>query len=549
MKKIIYLSLIALLTTNITLAQSSNENFSNRNIYEILDELANEKIISLNSSIKPYQREKIYEYLRIALSNKKLSIRLRKQINKNIYKYEIFSKNYTHINSKKKIKFNKKTYSIIYEDSISIIFLKPIWGVNYKTKKDNNFHHFYGGLALDLKVNNNWHLYANLKDNTMSEPIATPNFFRKENGGNYKFSMQNDFSEMKGGLIYSFSWGNISLIKEHIQWGDNYFGSNILSGRTPSFPLIKFNAFINNVIELNYLHGWLVSEDMDSSASYISSNGIFRQVNRAKYIAANMISIKLSKNTFLSLGNSIVYSDLGGIHPGYLIPFFFYKSVDHTISNDLENQNSQLFINLSLRELKHLHVYSSLFIDEFKKSRIFSDTLNNFLSFKIGARLSNWPLKNITSTIELNYTNPMTYQHTVEGITFESNKYNLGHYMKDNSRTFNYSLTYKLKKKIDFVLDYSYAMHGDDLQYTYLNNYHPTAIPIRENKTWDCTIYQISVIKEFKDNIYLSMHYELSNIKGYANSINSAQYYLDRFTPSFYKGRNKIISMSCNIGF
>ena len=204
--------------------------------------------------------------------------------------------------------------------------------------------------------------------------------FSLENGGNYKLDLDNDFSEMQGGFIYSTKWFNIGLIKEHIKWGDGYFGTNILSGRGPSFPMIKMDATINKRIELNYIHGWLISEDIDSLSSYISSEGTFKGIYRQKYIAANMISLKVFQNTFFSFGNSIVYSDLGGIHPAYLIPFIFYKSIDHTLNHNIENQNSQMFVNISLREIKHLHIYTSLFIDEFKKARVLSDTLNNFLT-------------------------------------------------------------------------------------------------------------------------------------------------------------------------
>ena len=549
MKKYIFLVLIFLTSTIKLHAQSSNENFSNINIYDFIDELANEKIISFNTSIKPYKREEIYNALLKASKNSKLSSRMKNEISLYISKYELFLFNNNHNNNLRKLHFNKELIKINYKDDKSFIILNPIWGLSYKTKQNNNFYHLYGGLSMDIQINKKWHMYASLTDNTMSAPIAKPDFFRQESGGNYKLWRQNDFSEMKGGIIYSFNWGNLAFIKEHLQWGDNYFGSNILSGRTPSFPLLKFNAQINDRIELNYFHGWLVSEDIDSSLSYTSNSGNLRSVFRPKFFASNMLTIRLYNNTFFSFGNSIIYSDLNGIHPAYLMPFFFYKSIDHTINHNIENQNSQLFFNLSFREIKHLHFFSSLFVDEFQKKRVFNDSLNNFLSFKIGSKLSNWPFENFSSTLELNFTNPMTYQHTVESTTFETNRYNLGHYMRDNSKAINYNFAYKFINRIKFSFDYYYAMHADDIEYSFSNNYNPTAIPIRKNKTWDCKIYKVSVIKEFKENIYLSMNYEISNIQGYENNNNTADYYLNKFTPIFYRGKNKILSVNINIGF
>ena len=63
------------------------------------------------------------------------------------------------------------------------------------------------------------------------------------------------------------------------------------------------------------------------------------------------------------------------------------------------------------------------------------------------------------------------------------------------------------------------------------------------------TVYKISIVKEIKDNIYISLHYEISKTKGYENEVNSAEYYLNKFTPEFLRGKNKILGLSLNIGF
>ena len=548
MRKTILTITILLFATKIILSQTSYEDVSNINIYLLIDELANEKIITINSAIKPYKRNEIIYILNSALKNENLNKRLRKDINIYLNKYNLFSVSKQKDN-RNGLNFNKKTYHLSYLDFPSNLIIKPIWGINRKIKKKNSFYHMYGGLSVDATINKKWHFYANLIDNTMSEPLAMPDFYRQENGGNYKTYLENDFSEMQGGIIHSFSFGNISFIKEHIEWGDNYFGSNILSGRTPSFPMIKLNLFINNKIQLNYFHGWLVSEDIDSTATYISNAGYLKPIFREKFIAANMISVKLFKYSYLSFGNSIIYSDLNGIHPGYIIPFFFYKSIDHSLNYNIENQNSQLFLNFSSREVKKTHIYSSIFVDEFQKRRIFSDTLNNFLSFKFGTRISNWPMDNITNTIELNFSTPMTYKHTINATTFESNNFNLGHYMRDNSKTINYQFSYKFISRINLNINYLYAMHGDELDYNFSDEYDPTSIPIRKNKTWDCTSYKISLTKEFKENIYLSIEYEIIETKGYENTLHSAEFYLNKFTPEFYKGKNHVLGLSLNIGF
>lgn len=542
-----YLILSSILSLKLS-GQGGLENFDNKGLYKLIDELANDNIIIFNTSIKPYSRNAIYNALVKALDDKLLTNTQRKKINNYLNNYPNFYKSKKY--KSEKIFINSKNYSVDYQKSSSNFSIKPIWGYNFKKSESKVFEHFYGGLEFNSNINKNWHMYANLRDNTMSEPIALPSYFTNTKGGNYKLGLQNDYSEMKGGIIYSFDWGNVGLIKDHVQWGDNYFGSNIFSGRTPSFPIIKFNAFINNRIELNYFHGWINSEVIDSTNSYIATSGFNRRIFKEKFIAANMISLRLLNNSFLSFGNSIIYSDLGGIHPGYLIPFFLYKSIDHTINhNASENQNSQLFFNLSFREIKHLHFFSSLFIDELKKDRFFSANENNFLSFKIGSKISNWPLKNLSNIFEINYTNPMTYLHTVDITTFESNGYNLGHFLRDNSSAFNYQISYNFKNRFNVSFDYFNLTHFDNFEYSWNNEYNPTSVSIRENKTWDWESFKLSISKEFLINLYIEFSYQISNTIGYEDENYTSDYYLELFSPEIYRGKNEIFSANINIGF
>ena len=53
-------------------SQTVYVNISNRNIYDFLDELANEKIILLNSTIKPYSRKYILKKLEEAYKEDEL---------------------------------------------------------------------------------------------------------------------------------------------------------------------------------------------------------------------------------------------------------------------------------------------------------------------------------------------------------------------------------------------------------------------------------------------------------------------------------------------
>lgn len=532
-----------------TLSQSSFEHISNESIYLFLDELANDHIIELNSCVKPYTQKFIYDKLNTALSSKQLTNKQIEEINFYLIKFSLFSKfqseKANNFNNIKKSEFSLKKIRFTYKDSSINLLVSPIWGIDFKTGAEKQFTHLYGGIDVRLSYKN-WTFYSNLRDNTMSEVLKSPNFISNQFGGIYKTWLNNDFSEMRGGVVFSNNKLSVAIIKDHIEWGDNYNGSNILSGRTPSYCMIKLNLKPISWLDFNYHHGWLVSEVIDSSNSYLLSNNTYKFFNRPKYIASNLLTIRTFKKFNISLGNSIVYSDLNGIHPAYLIPVFFYKSIDHTLNSNVENQNSQFFMNFSSRNIKYLHVYSSIFVDEFQKNRLFSDTLLNFISFKSGFRLTNYPFRDLSLVIEYTRNNPFTYKHHIDVTTFETNRYNLGHYLNDNSSELYLSAKYKLTDKIDFNLEYINSLHGEDFSYTFFENYTPGQIRFIEDIVWQKKSIILSITSEFINNTYLSFSYNLNNI---IINDNITNFDILNYVPEFYIDNPNIFSFSLNISY
>ncbi|RLD66683.1 MAG: hypothetical protein DRI84_04230, partial [Bacteroidetes bacterium] len=552
-----------LLSLSFVKAQTNYLHISYTEIYDFVDELANEHIIDINSSIKPYSRQQVYYWLTEAQGTEGLSKRQNKQIEFYLREFQMESVKDT-INPYGTSKYNivKKwtnqsavqldQLGFIYKDKNFMFNVKPIWGIDYRTNNSGAVRHFWGGLEAHANMGKHWGMYASLRDNSITEIMAFPNYFTQEAGGNYKIGEGGrpggDYSEMRGGITYTWNWGDVGLIKDHLQVGDNYHGANILSGRSPSYAMIKLHLNPVKWFDFNYHHGWLVSEDVDSNASYWSTAGTYKEVFRPKYIASNMFTFIPWRGISLGLGNSIIYTDVGGVHAAYLIPFMFFKSIDHTLNHGVENQNSQMFANLSIRRIKHLHLYGSVFIDEFKKERISVDTLHNFVSYKVGARLSNWPLKNVSLTFEYTRTNPMTYKHTVSGLTYASNKFNLGHYLIDNSEEFYIALRIKPISRLYIKAEYFYAMHGDDYDYNNYSGYSAVSIPVLKNKTWDNTTLGFYATYELLNRVYIRMYYTISNIQGYDLNGQTSADYLDKFSPEFYWGKQDTFGIGFNIG-
>jgi len=524
------------------------QHVSDKNIYDFLDELASSKIIEINSVIKPYSRMFIADKLKQAESaNEQLNKRQNKELEFYLLEYKLEIDSLPDYPSKFDIfKKNKNLATAInplglfYKDKLFTLSVKPVWGINYFFNENGSIYHRWGGAEAFAYVGKHWAFYASLRDNNESKRISMPEYFTLRQGGVYKFTKDGggDYSEMRGGVTYSWKWGSIGVVKDHLSWGNNYHGANILTERPPSFAHIKLRIKPVKWFELNYIHGWLVSMVIDSTRSYYYQDS-YREVYRQKYIAANMFTFTPWKRLNISIGNSIIYSDMN-VHPAYLIPVMFYKSIDHTVNAYIDNQNSQMFLDISSRQIKNLHLYGTLYIDELKIDRIGKKDEHNFWSAKVGFKTNNFPVNNISFTTEYTMSMPITYEHRVPTLTFESNNYNLGYYLRDNSQEIYVSLGYKPVRGLHFKAYYLLAQHGPD--YEYIEDGTVTTHPFLEYVTWQNQTFSFKVTYEFINNAYIFTEILNSDISGDEEQV-------IKYTPEFFRGNHNSISAGFNIGF
>lgn len=558
MKKKIIILILTLLTANSN-AQFIPEHISNKAIYSFLDELAGSRIIQLNSAVKPYSKEMITSKLSEAkLQKEKLTPRQQKELDFYLRAYRLENKSDTLLGWNEKLNLFKKNkhlatstnpFGLHYKDSQFTFSARPIYGYQYFTNSKGRVFHTWGGAEAyaTIKVLG---IYASLRDNHESQLLARPTYFTQETGGNFKENeggrAGGDYSEMRGGITYAWKWGDVGLVKDHFEWGDNYNGSNIFSGRTPSFAHLRLHLKPAKWIEFNYVHGWLISEVKDSARSYYNW-GKMRWAYRQKFLAANMITVTPFKGLNISAGNSIIYADLGGIHPAYLIPVAFYKSIDHTLNHAIDNQNSQMFIDISSRQIRNLHLFLSVFIDEFSVTRLSVKEAHNFISWKTGMHLNRLPIKDLSLTAEYTRTTPITYKHYIPVCTFESNTYNLGHYLRDNSEEIFASLNYHPVVRLHTQLALTMARHGNE--YVYDRRKDIDRLPFLTDNSWKSTQVSFKTDYQFMNNAYVFAAYCYSDVKGFDLDGKTAQYYLDLFTAPFYQGISHTLSFGFNLGF
>lgn len=543
-------------------AQSAPEHISNQSLYLFLDELANEQIISLVSVVKPYSRIMIAACLAEADQQRaQLSRRQQWELDRYLNEFALERKQAMESDlpiMKRDTSFLWTLFppAMVYRDSLFRFYLTPVLGGRYGQNQRGSLQHTWGGVAVHAYVGNQIAVWVNLRDNQQTGArLANPGYLVQDQGGNYKGHTDGvpggEYSEMRGGIAWSWQWGTFSFRKENPAWGDNYHGANIFSGRTPSYAMLSLQLKPVHWLDFNYHHGWLISQVIDSTLSYFPSPGDpLKTVYHNKYIAANMYTLKFWKRLHFSIGNSIVYSE-PNVRPEYLIPFLFYKSVVHTQTYGVRghNHNSAFFVNVSSRQIKHLHLYFSWFVDEFSVTRIGDDARNNFIGSKLGFRLSNWPLSNLSFTTEYTYTYPKTYQHRTPVTTFETNQFSLGHYLRDNARECYLALEAKPWKGLSLQVSYLLAEKGNVVPYVYEATSPLDEDPYMEEIVWRNQSVAFVTRYLLYANFSLFAEYRISDISAYEVDDLLAQDYLDRFTPGMYQGFNQTATVGVQLGF
>ena len=290
-----------------------------------------------------------------------------------------------------------------------------------------------------------------------------------------------------------------------------------------------------------------------------------------KFMAANMFTFTPVKQLSFSFGNSIVYAEQN-VQIAYFIPIAFYKSLDHLLTKGIasQNQNSQAFASLSIRPVNHLQLYGSFYLDEFSLKRLKpSNKENNPISYLVGFNWSGWPVKGLSLKGEFMRSYIACYTHSIDALTWASNSYNLGHYLGDNAQSIYAELAYRPARGLLIKMSYTHDTKYNS--YAYLRNYRNGSEVIRDGgisetiaqKPFDHAIFRNEVLRldgiyEVHPNMYLTLALEYNNARAFDNlktdalpseDIGTAQYYLDKYMPRYYQGKNFTVSAAFSFGF
>jgi len=472
----------ALLITASSAAQINYEPLY-KNIYDYLENISIKGIIKYNDEVRPLSRTYIAKKL-VDISNKK------DKLNKlEIEELEFYIKDYcdeihefgygqsgNSMHSSHTAAENDTTirndllrfgntgrlrlYS--YHDQLFTINVDPILGYTIGSMNGASYLHRWNGAKVLGKIGSNFGFSLDFRDNLEDGKNADKKrFISPESGINILKGTNNsvEYSEVRGNISYGWNWGAFTLCKDFQNWGSGKNGLLILSGKAPSFPMIRLEVSPVDWFRFTYIHGWLSSEVLDSSTirkTLISDtrfkNGTaFSEIE--KYIVAHLISFDLKDNLTMSLGESVVYSDK--LLPIYFIPVLFFRLADHyQMDKGNTGANAQIFANLYYNfSSVRAKLYSTLFIDDLSiEGLLKNETSNSAIGYTLGSKFVDPVIRNSSLVVEYTHISPFVYMNSDPAQLFTSHGYQLGHWIGSNGYNVYSSYNQKILRGFSLTL-------------------------------------------------------------------------------------------------
>ena len=156
-------------------------------------------------------------------------------------------------------------------------------------------------------------------------------------------------------------------------------------------------------------------------------------------------------------------------------------------------------------------------------------------AIKQDSGLPIFPFPNLSFTTEFTYTYPLTYQHNVPTTTFETANFNLGHYLRDNSREWYLALNYRPMRTMDINLFFIDAIRGpdyDELGGSRIGN------PPLASVEWHNTTLGLKASYQIINDLYTWFSASYSNISGD-----------ERWSPEYFYGKKNTLNIGVTAGF
>lgn len=468
-----FLIILSFSISTIALSQSIYEPVYNTGIYNFLDNQSLKGRIQIFDEVRPYTRLYIANnLLKLAAHTSSLTSTEKDLLDfyKKEYAFEIMylEKDTTRISEFFKQGVTDRFKLFKYYDSDFTFDTDPVLGLGYDFVKKN--YHQYSGMKFKGRISDFVGFYFDYRDNMeRGDNLDNRKSFSPETGVVIAKSKANriEYSETRGGLTFGWRWGDLTMAKDFINIGSSYQSQVILSSKAPSFPYLRLDIHPVKWFRYNFIHAWLNSGLIDSSSiRYTGVTSTFENRSktysrRQKFYVAHSLSLMPLDNWWLTLGESIIYSDQ--LEYIYFLPVF-YRLADHynSMSGGDTGDNAQIFFNTSYRWNEiNSKFYLSLYIDEMSPESFFSGGNNaQVYAVTLGGKTANPFWSDSYLTLEYTAIKPYNYMNGDPAQTYFSTGYQLGHWIGSNAVQLYFIYEQYLSQPFKFELEYQLVKKG-----------------------------------------------------------------------------------------
>jgi hypothetical protein len=461
------------ITSFVSVAQVVYEN-PNNPVYKYLSRQAQMGNIEYNDLIQPISRRDIVAYLNTLQANAdKLTPREQKELNFYLREFSEFNEDFKDSTTFfRKDQYNRWRFLSVKNKDF---FLRGDPALTFETINGGGKNVFKTATGLTFWGHAGKHFGYQVYFQDITEKgdgIDSLKRFTPETGilrtANINQNSKSvNYSDIRGSISYSWSNGSISVGKDQMLWGYGENGRVVLSDKSPSYPMIRFDYSPLKWLRFNYMHAWLNSAVIDSARSYSKGNDLFgdnREMYIKKYFVSHTLTFLPAKGLSLSVGESMIYSD--DFDAGYLLPIMFFKAYDQYQSRYKlsTGSNGQFFFNVSSRNfIPKTHLYASLFIDEIRTGSIFNKAKSrNQLGYTIGASRTDVGISYLTLGLEYTRINPFVYNNLIPAQTYTNQSYLLGDWMGQNADRLTAWATYNPMPRLTTTIQLNYIRKGRD---------------------------------------------------------------------------------------
>lgn len=471
-------------------------------VNEYLARMAQKGLIDWNDNIQPLRMDKIISALdSLAAQSIKLLAIEKKEL-------DFYHRLYKSINAKYRVGYKNEDFSFQ---------LFPVLTGQLHTSDSIQYFKRSIGVNLYGAISKRWGYQLSFQDITEKGSLVDTSKQSIEAAmetGYVKNSLFNNksinYTEIRAHLSYAFKKGIFSIGQDYLTWGYGKGGKIVLSDKAPTYPYLRLDLQLSPWLRFNYSHAWLKSDIPDSSKSYTIADSLYggvREVMVQKFLAQHSLDIRLMKGLHLMLGESILYTDR--LNLGYFIPVMFFKAFDNYSGNNsiTRGSNGQFFFQVSSRnQLCNTHLYASLFIDEIKISKVFSELeRRNQLGYTLGATITDIGLPYLTLGAEYTRIRPFVYRNFLPAQNYTSAGFAMGDWMGANADRFYLFANYTPIPRLKILARYQWMRKGSEgtLQQQYFVQPQPRFL-FGNKKQWSDFLFKASY--EVIPRLYTQLH-------------------------------------------